>query len=223
MWRCAYEQGLPTMNKGLIGKKLGMTQIFVEDGRRIPVTVVEAGPCVVIQKKTSDKDGYNAIQVGFAAKDVSRANRPMVGHCKTSGQGVFHFLRELRVDNVDQYAVGDRICADVFVAGDLVDVTGTSIGKGFQGVIKRWGFKGGRASHGSRFHRAPGSIGCSATPSRVFKNKKMPGQLGNEKVTVQRLQIARVDATDNLILIKGAIPGSTNGLVLIKDSVKATK
>lgn len=211
------------MNKGLIGKKLGMTQIFAEDGRRIPVTVVEAGPCVVIQKKTTEKDGYNAIQVGFAVKEASKANRALVGHCKTAGQGVFRFLKELRIDNVDQYTVGDQISADLFVAGDLVDVTGTSVGKGFQGVIKRWGFKGGRATHGSRFHRAPGSIGCSATPSRVFKNKKMPGQLGNERVTVQRLQVVRVDAADNLLLIKGAIPGSTNGLVLIKDSVKATK
>ena len=127
------------------------------------------------------------------------------------------------MDNADQYNVGDVLNADIFAPGDLVDVTGTSIGKGFQGVMKRWGFKGGRASHGSRFHRAPGSIGCSATPSRVFKNKKMPGQLGNEKVTVQRLRIVRVDTADNLILVGGAIPGSTNGLVLIKDSVKAKK
>lgn len=211
------------MNKGLIGKKLGMTQIFAEDGRRIPVTVVEAGPCVVIQKKTAEKDGYNAIQIGFAAKDAARANRALLGHCKGAGQGAFSFLRELRIENVDQYSVGDQISAELFAAGDLVDVTGTSIGKGYQGVVKRWGFKGGRSSHGSRFHRAPGSIGCSATPSRVFKNKKMPGQMGNERVTVQRLQVVRVDAADNLLLIKGAIPGSTNGLVLIKDSVKAAK
>jgi large subunit ribosomal protein L3 len=211
------------MNKGLIGKKLGMTQIFAEDGRRIPVTVVEAGPCVVVQKKTKEKDGYNAIQVGFGAKEAAKANNPVVGHCKAAGSGVFSFFRELRIDNIDSYNVGDVINADVFAAGDLIDVTGTSIGKGFQGVIKRWGFKGGRSSHGSRFHRAPGSIGCSATPSRVFKNKKMPGQLGNEKVTVQRLKVVRVDAADNLILVGGAIPGSTNGLVLLKDSVKAKK
>lgn len=209
------------MMKGLIGKKLGMTQIFDEEGRRIPVTVVEAGPCVVIQKKTVATDGYNAIQVGFAAADASRSIRPLVGHCKGAGQGVFKHLRELRIDNIDQYNVGDTIGADIFAAGDIIDVTGTSIGKGYQGVIKRWGFKGGRASHGSRFHRAPGSIGCSATPSRVFKNKKMPGQLGNERVTVQRLKVARVDVADNLILIKGAVPGSTNGLILIRDSVKA--
>jgi large subunit ribosomal protein L3 len=209
------------MMKGLIGKKLGMTQIFDDEGRRIPVTVVEAGPCVVIQKKTVAKDGYNAIQVGFAAKDAARANRPLMGHCKTAAQGAFRYLRELRLDDIDQYNVGDTISADIFNVGEIIDVTGTSIGKGFQGVVKRWGFKGGRSTHGSRFHRAPGSIGCSATPARVFKNKKMPGQMGNERVTVQNLQIARVDASDNLLLIKGAVPGSTNGLVLIRNSVKA--
>jgi large subunit ribosomal protein L3 len=209
------------MNKGLIGKKLGMTQIFADDGRRIPVTVVEAGPCIVIQKKTVLKDGYNAIQVGFGQADAAKSTRPIVGHCKSAGQGVFVHLQELRIDDVDNFSVGDQISADIFAPGDIIDVTGTSIGKGFQGVMKRWGFKGGRSSHGSRFHRAPGSIGCSATPARVFKNKKMPGQMGNKTITVQKLQVVRVDAADNLLLIKGAIPGSTNGLVLIKDSVKA--
>lgn len=208
------------MNKGLIGKKLGMTQIFAEDGRKIPVTVVEAGPCVVVQKKTVARDGYDAIQVGFGQKDAVKSVRPLVGHCKAAGHGVFQHLRELRVDDIDKYSVGDQLSADIFASGDIIDVTGTSIGKGFQGVIKRWGFKGGRSSHGSRFHRAPGSIGCSATPSRVFKNKKMPGQLGNKTVTVQKLQVVRVDAADNLLLIKGAIPGADNGLVLIKNSVK---
>jgi len=207
--------------KGLIGKKLGMTQIFDEEGRRIPVTVVEAGPCIVIQKKTIASDGYNAIQVGFDAKDAARSGRPLIGHCKGAAKGVFRHLRELRIDDVDKFNIGDTLNADIFSAGDIIDVTGTSVGKGYQGVVKRWGFKGGRSTHGSRFHRAPGSIGCSATPARVFKNKKMPGQLGNERVTVQRLQVARVDIADNLLLIKGAVPGSTNGLVLIKDSVKA--
>jgi large subunit ribosomal protein L3 len=209
------------MMKGLIGKKLGMTQIFDDEGRRIPVTVVEAGPCIVLQKKTVTKDGYNAIQVGFAARDATRANRPLIGHCKAAAQGAFRYLRELRIDDIDQYNVGDTISADIFSVGEIIDVTGTSIGKGYQGVVKRWGFKGGRSTHGSRFHRAPGSIGCSATPARVFKNKKMPGQMGNERVTVQKLQIARVDASDNLLLIKGAVPGSENGLVLIRNSVKA--
>lgn len=209
------------MKKGLLGKKLGMTQIFSEDGRKIPVTVVEAGPCVVLQKKTLEKDGYAALQLGFGSCDASRTTRPLIGHCKPAGQGTMKHLREFRISETDDFKVGDIVRADIFEAGELVDVTGTSIGKGYQGVIKRWGFQGGRSSHGSRFHRAPGSIGCSATPSRVLKNKKMPGQMGNERVTVQRLQIVRVDEAENLILIKGAIPGSKNGIVLIKDSVKA--
>lgn len=209
------------MMKGLLGKKLGMTQIFSEDGRKIPVTVVEAGPCVVLQKKTSVKDGYEALQLGFGETDSSHANRPLIGHCKQAGKGIMKHLREFRIADADQFKVGDVLSAGLFTVGELVDVTGTSIGKGYQGVIKRWGFQGGRASHGSRFHRAPGSIGCSATPSKVLKNKKMPGQMGNERVTVQRLQIVRVDESENLILIKGAIPGAKNGLVLIKDSVKA--
>jgi large subunit ribosomal protein L3 len=209
------------MKKGLIGKKLGMTHVFTDEGIRIPVTVVEAGPCIVLQKKTLAKDGYNAIQIGFESQDAHRASRALIGHCKSAGKGVYRSLRELRVDDVDQYNIGDVITTEIFAAGELIDVTGTSIGKGFQGVIKRWNFQGGRSTHGSRFHRAPGSIGCSATPSRVFKNKKMPGQMGNARVTVQRLKVVRTDSSENLILIKGAIPGSTNGLVLIKDSIKA--
>lgn len=209
------------MKIGLIGKKIGMTQIFAEDGRRIPVTVVEAGPCVVLQKKTISSDGYSALQLGFGSIETARANKPSIGHSRPAGKGVFANIRELRTDAVDQYNIGDEICADQFQPGDYVDVTGTSLGKGFQGVIKRWGFKGGRSSHGSRFHRAPGSIGCSATPSRVFKNKKMPGQLGNSKVTIQRLQVVRVDSNQNLLLIKGALPGASNGLVLVKPSIKA--
>jgi large subunit ribosomal protein L3 len=211
------------MKKGLIGKKLGMTQIFADDGRRIPVTVIQAGPCVVLQKKTGEKDGYAAIQVGFEPADAARVNRPALGHAKAAGKGAFKALRELRLENADQFAVGDVVVVDQFTEGEYVDVTATSKGKGFQGVIKRWGFKGGRASHGSRFHRAPGSIGASAYPSRVFKNKKMPGQLGNEQVTIQRLQVVRVDTRQNLLLIKGAVPGAKNGIVLIKDSVKAVK
>lgn len=209
------------MKKGLLGKKLGMTQIFSEDGRKIPVTIVEAGPCVVLQVKTAEKDGYNAIQIGFEEVEANRTTRSIVGHCRPAAQGPRKYLRELRVDDTNEYKIGDTLSADVFAQGDLVDVTGTSIGKGYQGVIKRWGFQGGRSTHGSRFHRAPGAIGCSATPSRVMKNKKMPGQMGNERVTIQRLQIVRVDQDENLILIKGAIPGSKNGLVMIRDSVKA--
>ncbi|BCS53057.1 50S ribosomal protein L3 [Geobacter sp. SVR] len=211
------------MKKGIIGKKLGMTQIFTEDGTCLPVTVIQAGPCVVTQKKTSATDGYNAIQVGFQSINAAGANKPQLGHCTKSGQGVFRHLREFKFENSADLNVGDALNVDQFAAGDYVDVTGTSIGKGFQGVIKRYNFAGGRASHGSRFHRAPGSIGCSATPSRVFKNKKMPGQMGNAKVTVQRLQVVRVDADQNLLLIKGAVPGHRNNIVLIKNSVKAIK
>ena len=199
------------MKKGIIGKKLGMTQIFTEDGMRVPVTVVQAGPCVVTQKRLQNVDGYSAIQVGFESMDAARANKPLLGHCTKSGHGVFRFLREIKLENAEELNLGDLLTVEQFLPGDYVDVTGTSIGKGFQGVIKRWNFKGGRASHGSRFHRAPGSIGASATPSRVFKNKKMPGQMGNEKVTVQRLQIVRVDVADNLLLIKGAVPCTRPG------------
>ena len=209
------------MKTGIIGKKIGMTQIFLEDGTRVPVTVIMAGPCVVTQKKTSSADGYSAVQVGFETLMSAKATKPQLGHCTKSGQGVFRHLRELKLDNSSDLNVGDTLLVTQFQPGDYVDVTGTSIGKGFQGVIKRWNFSGGRASHGSRFHRAPGSIGASATPSRVFKNKKMPGQLGNEKVTVQRLQVIRVDASENLLLIKGAVPGHRNNVIIIKNSVKA--
>jgi len=207
--------------KGIIGKKLGMTQIFLEDGTRVPVTVIQAGPCYVVQKKTADNDGYSAVQVGFESVAAANANKPYLGHCTKSGHGVFRHLREFKNDQVESMNVGDEITVNEFSVDDVIDVTGTSIGKGFQGVIKRWNFKGGRASHGSRFHRAPGSIGASATPSHVFKNKKMPGQMGNVKVTVQRLKIVRVDVADNLLLIKGAVPGHKNSIITIKKSVKA--
>lgn len=209
------------MKKGIIGIKLGMTQMFLEDGTCIPVTVVKAGPCIVTQKKTITTDGYSAIQVGFEQIDASTATKPKLGHCSKTGQGVFRYLRELNLDEQDELNLGDLLTVDQFELGDFVDISGTSIGKGYQGVMKRHNFRGGRTTHGSRFHRAPGSIGASATPSRVFKNKKMPGQLGNEQVTIQRLQIVRIDTADNLIMVKGAIPGHRNNLVLIKNSVKA--
>ena len=210
------------MIQGILGKKLGMTQVFVADGSRVPVTVVEAGPCTVVQKKTESTDGYNALQVGFEAKKSHRVNKPMMGHFKKADQGAFTALRELAADNVDEYQVGDQVtCDSVFKAGDIVDVTGTSKGKGFQGVIKRWGFSGGRATHGSKFHRAPGSIGMSASPARVHRGKKMPGQMGNARVTQQNLEIVEVRADQNLILVKGAIPGPNQGLVLIRRCVKA--
>ena len=210
------------MIQGILGKKLGMTQVFAADGRRISVTVVEAGPCTVLQKKTESVDGYNALQVGFSEKKTHRVNKPMMGHFKKADQGAFASLRELAAVNVDDYQVGDQITCDaVFKAGDIVDVTGTSKGKGFQGVIKRWGFSGGRATHGSHFHRAPGSIGMSATPARVHRGKKMPGQMGNARVTTQNLEIVEVRPEQNLILVKGAIPGANQGLVVIRKCVKS--
>jgi len=209
------------MIQGILGKKLGMSQIFTADGRRVPVTVVEAGPCVVVQKKTTDTDGYNAVQVGFSAKSAQRVNKPELGHFKKAGKGAFAYLRELRDGDVGALNVGDEVtCDQVFKIGDVVDVTGTSKGKGFQGVIKRWNFSGGRATHGSMFHRSPGSIGCSAWPSRVFKGKKMSGQMGNATVTTQNLAIVDVRPEQNLIFIKGAVPGPRNGLVTIRRGVK---
>lgn len=209
------------MIKGIIGKKMGMTQIFLEDGNCIPVTIVQAGPCVVTQKKTIENDGYSAVQVGFDSISASSVSKPQLGHCTKSGHGVFRYLKELKLDGISDLNIGDSLTVSQFQPGEYIDVTGTSIGKGFQGVIKRWNFSGGRATHGSRFHRAPGSIGASATPSHVFKNKKMPGQLGNTKVTVQRLQVVKIDSSQNLLLIKGAIPGHRNNIVIIKNSVKA--
>jgi large subunit ribosomal protein L3 len=209
------------MMKGILGKKLGMTQVFAADGKRIPVTVVEAGPCVVLQKKTVETDGYNALQLGFGARKAHRVNKPAMGHFKKVGQGAFTHVREIRADEIAEHNVGDAItCETVFAPGDMVDVTGTSKGKGFQGVIKRWNFAGGRNTHGSMFHRRPGSIGCSAWPSRVFKGKKMAGQMGNARVTTQGLQVVEVRPELNLILIKGAVPGPKNGLVVIRKGVK---
>jgi large subunit ribosomal protein L3 len=210
------------MIKGILGKKLGMTQIFAKDGKRIPVTVVEAGPCTVLQKKTVATDGYTSVQLGFVEKSAHRVNKPELGHFRKAGKGAFAHLREVRIDNADEFQVGDEItCSAIFAAGDIIDVSGTSKGKGFQGVIKRWKFSGGRSSHGSMFHRGPGSIGCSAWPSRVFKGKKMAGQMGNERVTVQNLQIVEVRPEENIILVKGAIPGAKNGVVMIQKAVKA--
>ncbi|MBW2504503.1 MAG: 50S ribosomal protein L3 [Deltaproteobacteria bacterium] len=212
------------MIQGILGKKLGMTQVFSADGSRIPVTIVEAGPCTIVQKKTEATDGYNALQLGFMTKKSHRTNKPMMGHFKTAGQGAFSCLREVAADNIDDYAVGDQITCDILLKeGDIVDITGTSKGKGFQGVIKRWGFSGGRASHGSKFHRAPGAIGMSAWPAKVFKGKKMPGQLGNERVTLQNLEIVEVRPEQNLVLIKGAIPGPNQSVVLIRKGAKVKK
>lgn len=208
------------MIDGILGKKLGMTQVFASDGTRIPVTVVEAGPCVVLQKKSEDRDGYKALQLGFGPKKTHRTNKPMMGHFKAAGKGAFYSLREVSADNIDDVNVGDEVRCDIFSDGEFVDVAGTSKGKGFQGVIKRWGFSGGRSSHGSMFHRRPGAIGASAYPGRVFKGKKMAGQMGNEKVTVQNLQVVEVRPEQNLLLVRGAVPGAKNDVVLIRRAIK---
>ena len=203
------------MTKKLYGKKLGMTRYFVEEGKSVPATVIKVGPCVVVQKKTEEKEGYNAIQVGYLPKKEERTNRPLRGHFKNAGVGCFHYLREVPVDDPDVFEFGQEIKTDTFQIGDVVHVSGFSKGRGFSGVMKRWGFSGGRKTHGSRSHRVPGSIGCSATPGRVQKGKKLPGRMGNQRVTVKNLKILDVRQDINVLLIKGAVPGSRNGLVEI--------
>ena len=208
--------------KGILGKKLGMTQIFTEEGIVVPVTVVEAGPNVVTQVKTVEKDGYNAIQVGFEDAKEKSLNKPQKGHLAAANVLKKH-LKEIRVDSVEGYTVGQEIKADLFAAGEKIDVTGTSKGKGFQGPIKRHGQSRGPESHGSRYHRRPGSMGACSFPGRVFKNKKLAGHMGSVKVTVQNLEVVRVDADKNLILVKGAIPGPKGSMVTIKEAVKSSK
>ena len=208
--------------KGILGKKLGMTQIFTEEGIVVPVTVVEAGPNVVTQVKTVEKDGYNAIQVGFEDAKEKSLNKPQKGHLAAANVLKKH-LKEFRVDAVEEFTVGQEIKADLFAAGEKIDVTGTSKGKGFQGPIKRHGQSRGPESHGSRYHRRPGSMGACSFPGRVFKNKKLAGHMGSVKVTVQNLEVVRVDADKNLILVKGAIPAPKGSMVTIKEAVKSSK
>ncbi len=209
------------MKKGIIGKKIGMTQIFDESGKVIPVTVVEAGPCVVVQKKTVENDGYNAVQIGFSDKKASRVNKPQQGHFAKAGVAAKRVLKELRLDDIDSVNVGDLIKADIFADGEYVDVTGTSKGKGFQGTIKRWNGARLKETHGTGpVHRHAGSMGACSTPSRIFKGKKMPGHMGAETVTVQNLVVAKVDAENNLLAIKGAVPGPKGGTVVVFNSVK---
>ncbi|MFH0782093.1 MAG: 50S ribosomal protein L3 [Pseudomonadota bacterium] len=201
---------------GILGKKIGMTRVYGEFGQAIPVTVIEAGPCKVLQVKTETSDGYSAIQVGFAEKKASRVNKPLAGHFKKSDSQGFYFVREFRVTDSAQYSVGQEISLDTVVkVGDKVDVQGTSKGRGFQGVIKRHGFSGGGSGHGSMFHRAPGSIGCSAYPSRVIKGKKMPGRMGNDSVLRKNVVVVDIRTEDNVVLLKGPLPGSKNGLLKI--------
>lgn len=207
------------MSKGIIGKKLGMTQVFADDGSTVGVTAIEVEPSVIVQIKTKDKDGYDAIQLGYGRMKQKNVTKPLQGHLNKSNKGFFRNLKEFKAEP-GKYEVGQEVTADIFQTGDYVDVVGTSKGKGFQGVIKRHGFGGGRATHGSMFHRAPGSIGASADPSRVFKGTKMGGQMGNVRKTIQNLQIWQVRPDRNLLLLKGSIPGSKNGIVLIKKAKK---
>ena len=210
------------MKKAIIGKKVGMTQIFDENGKVIRVTVVEAGPCVVSQKKTVETDGYNAVQIGFGDVRPKLVNKPMKGHFDKSDVAPKKVLKECRFDDISSYNVGDIIKADIFENGEKVDVIGTSKGKGYAGVIKRWNFRRLKETHGTGpTVRKGGSIGACSDPSRVFKGKKMAGHLGAERVTVQNLKIAKIDSENNLIAIKGAVPGPNGGIVLIRDSVKA--
>ncbi len=209
------------MQKGLIGKKIGMTQLFDENGKVIPVTVVEAGPCTVVQKKTIENDGYAAVQVGFGDVKVTKVNKPMAGHFKKADVAPKKVLKEFRLEDTESVNVGDILKADIFAVGDRVDVVGTSKGKGTAGVIKRWNFARLKESHGTGpVHRHGGSLGV-IDPARIFKGKKMAGHLGAEKVTVQNLDIVKVDVENNLIAIKGAIPGPKNGIVVIADTVKS--
>ena len=209
------------MNKGLIGKKLGMTQIFDEQGKVIPVTVIEAGPCVVAQVKTVESDGYNAIQLGFGDVKESKLNKPEKGHFTKSKLPLKKHLREFRLDSIENINVGDELKADTFAAGDQLDIQGTSKGKGFQGVIKRHGQSRGPMGHGSMYHRRPGSMGPTSTPGRVFKGKKLPGHMGSQTITIQNLEVVRVDLDKNVILVKGSVPGAKGAILKLKTSVKS--
>jgi len=203
--------------QGIIGRKVGMTQVYAEDGRALPVTVIEAGPCVVVQRKSPDKDGYSAVQLGLVeGRKLKRVSKPMKGHFDKAGLPPCRVLREFRVQDAAEVKVGDKVSVGIFAPGDTVHVTGVSKGKGFQGVIKRHNFAGGAATHGSMFHRAPGSIGASAFPSRVLKGMRAPGHMGLDRVTVRNLQVVRVDAERNLLVVRGSVPGAGDGYLVIR-------
>lgn len=205
------------MHKGLLGRKFGMSSLFSPAGEHVPVTVLQVGPCVVIQIKTVASDGYNALQLGFLEKQASRVNKPLQGHFKKSGGQAYRALTEMAVDDPSEYSLGQTLTAEaVFQVGDLVDVSGFSKGRGFSGVIKRWGFHGGRATHGSMFHRAPGSMGASATPSRIIKGRKLPGRYGNRRITVRNLEVVDIRPEQDLMILKGAVPGGKNGLLVVQ-------
>ena len=209
------------MKKAILATKVGMTQIFNEDGVLIPVTVLQAGPCVVTQVKTEENDGYSAVQVGYADKRENLVNKPMKGHFEKAGVSCKRFVKEFKLDNAAEYELGQEIKVDVFEAGDHIDATAISKGKGYQGAIKRHGQSRGPMAHGSKNHRHAGSNGAASDPSKVFKGKKMPGQMGNKQITIQNLEVVRVDAENNLLLVKGAVPGPKKSLVTIKETVKS--
>lgn len=208
------------MKKGIIGRKIGMTQLFREDGTAVGVTVIEAGPCSVLRKKTMDNDGYEAVCVGFGEIREKLVNKPAAGEFKKAGVELARFVRELKLENSSSFEVGQQIKADMFAQGDIVDVSGISKGHGFSGTVKRWNTKIGPKAHGSKYHRGPGSMGANTSPGRVFKNKRLPGHYGVEKVTVQNLEIVKVDAERNFIMIKGAVPGPKGALLVVRDAVK---
>lgn len=208
------------MNKAIIGKKLGMTQIFTPEGQLVPVTVIEAGPCTVVQKKTVETDGYEAVQLGFGDKKEKKVTKPEKGHFEKAGVTAKRVLREFRLTGAADLNPGDTVSVEIFAEGDKVDVTGISKGKGYAGTVKRFGTHRGPMAHGSKYHRGPGSMGACSTPSKVMKGKKLPGHMGVDRVTVQNLNVVKVDTERNLLLVKGAVPGPRGGVVTVKDTVK---
>jgi len=209
------------MIKAIVGRKLQMSQIFAEDGTAVPITLIQAGPCTVTQVKTPERDGYSALQIGFGSRKPKNVNKPMKGHLDKVGKGYFEVLREIRMENASDHEVGEDLAADVFEIGERIDVIGTTKGKGYAGTIKRWGFQRGPSGHGSKNIREPGSTGNATFPGRVIKGKKMPGQKGNKRITVMNLRIIDVRPEENLLIVKGAVPGSQNGIVLIRKTNRA--
>ncbi|ABK17242.1 50S ribosomal protein L3 [Syntrophobacter fumaroxidans] len=209
------------MIKAIVGRKLQMSQIFAEDGTAVPITLIQAGPCTVTQVKTPERDGYSALQIGFGSRKPKNVNKPMKGHLDKVGKGYFEVLREIRMENASDHEVGEDLAADVFEIGERIDVIGTTKGKGYAGTIKRWGFQRGPSGHGSKNIREPGSTGNATFPGRVIKGKKMPGQKGNKRTTVMNLRIIDVRPEENLLIVKGAVPGSQNGIVLIRKTNRA--
>jgi large subunit ribosomal protein L3 len=208
------------VSKGILGKKIGMTQVFTAEGKVVPVTVIEAGPCPVVQKKTVATDGYNAIQIGFSLLRESLSNKPRKGHFQKASLKPMRYIREFRINDVESYEIGQEVKVDLFTVGEKIDVVGTSKGKGFAGMIKRHNASRGPMAHGSKYHRRTGSLGAKG-PARVFKGRKLPGRMGGERVTVQNLEVVRIDVDKNLILIKGAVPGANKSMLILKPSVKA--